>query len=402
MIPVILAEHMPGKQRWAGLKKMKPATHHRGEAAVRIVITGGAGFIGSHVADELLRHGHAVRALDNLDEQVHPQRERPDYLDPAVELQIGDVRNPDSVARALAGADAVIHLAAKVGVGQSMYEMRTYADVNDLGTATVLQALIGADVRRLLVASSMSIYGEGLMLDRQDRRIETAERSVEQLRCGRWDLRDTDGDPLRPAPTPEDKRPALASLYALGKFAQERMCLITGRAYGIPTTALRFFNVYGPRQALANPYTGVLAIFATRLLNGQPPMVFEDGRQRRDFIHVRDVARACRLAVESTAADGAAINIASGASISVGEIAERLISAMGVAGMRPHITGQFRTGDIRHCFADTALARTLLRFRAAIPFDDGLPELVDWLSGRRPDDRSGVALHELTQRGLVA
>lgn len=369
---------------------------------MRVVITGGAGFIGSHVADELLRHGHAVRALDNLDEQVHPQRERPDYLDPAVELQVGDVRDPDAVDRAFTGAEAVIHLAAKVGVGQSMYEVRHYADVNELGTATVLQALIGKDVRRLIVASSMSIYGEGLMLDRQGRRIESAERSVEQLRCGRWDLRDDEGDPLRPAPTPEDKRPALASLYALGKFAQERMCLITGRAYGIPTTALRFFNVYGPRQALANPYTGVLAIFATRLLNGQPPLVFEDGRQRRDFVHVGDVARACRLAVESNAADGAAVNIASGTSISIAEIAERLISAMGVAAIRPHITGQFRTGDIRHCFADTALARTLLRFRAAIPFEDGLPELVDWLSGRRPDDRSGAALNELTRRGLVA
>jgi len=369
---------------------------------VRVVITGGAGFIGSHVADELLRHGHAVRALDNLDEQVHPQRERPGYLDPAVELQVGDVRDPDAVALALTGAEAVIHLAAKVGSGQSMAEVRTHADVNELGTATVLQALIGADVRRLVVASSMSIYGEGLMLDRQGRRIESAERTVEQLRCGRWELRDADGDPLRPAPTPENKRPALTSLAALGKFAQERMCLITGHAYGIPTTALRLFNVYGPRQALANPYTGVLATFATRLLHGQPPLVFEDGRQRRDFVHVGDVARACRLAVESNAADGVAVNIASGSSISIAEIAERLISAMGASSVRPRITGQFRTGDIRHCFADTALARTLLRFRAAIPFEDGLPELVDWLSGHQPDDRGGRALQEPARRGLVA
>ena len=369
---------------------------------MRTVITGGAGFIGSHVADELLRHGHSVRVLDSLDEQVHPSRQRPEYLDPDVELHVGDVRDPASVARAIDGAEAVIHLAAKVGVGQSMYEVRTYADVNELGTATLLQALIGSKVRRLLVASSMSVYGEGLMLDRDGRRRETVERSVEQLRHGQWEPLDGDGEPLQPVPTPEDKRPALTSLYALGKFAQERMCLITGRAYGIPTTALRFFNVYGPRQALSNPYTGVLAIFAARLLNGQPPLVFEDGRQRRDFVHVRDVARACRLVLETSAGDGAALNVASGVSISIGEIAERLIAALSMDGMRPHVTGQYRTGDIRHCFADTSLADAVLGFRAEVPFDQGLLELVEWLAGRRATDRSDQALHELTRRGLVA
>ncbi len=369
---------------------------------MRSLITGGAGFIGSHVADELLRHGHKVRALDNLDEQVHPNRQPPDYLHPDVELQVGDVRDPEAVARAVDGIDAIIHLAAKVGVGQSMYEVRTYADVNDLGTATLLQALIGSNVRRLVVASSMSIYGEGLMLDGGGRRMETAERSLEQMRRGQWEPCGSSGEPLRPVPTPEDKRPALTSLYALGKFAQERMCLITGRAYGIPTTALRFFNVYGPRQALSNPYTGVLAIFAARLLNGQPPLVFEDGAQRRDFVHVRDVARACRLALEGESADGKAINVASGVSIGIGEVAERLIAAMSMNGMRPHITGQYRVGDIRHCFADTSLAETLLKFRAKVPFDDGLVELVEWLAGRQPADRSDQALGELARRGLVA
>jgi dTDP-L-rhamnose 4-epimerase len=366
------------------------------------LITGGAGFIGSHVADELLRDGHAVRVLDNLDEQVHPNRQRPDYLDPDVELHVGDVRDPDAVTRAVDGADAVIHLAAKVGVGQSMYEVRTYADVNDLGTATLLEALIGSGVRRLLVASSMSIYGEGLMLDGDGRRMETAERPVEQLRRGQWEPSGAHGAPLRPVPTPEDKRPALTSLYALGKFAQERMCLITGRAYGIPTTALRFFNVYGPRQALSNPYTGVLAIFAARLLNGQPPLVFEDGAQQRDFVHVRDVARACRLALESDLGDGRAINIASGGSIGIGEIAERLIAAMGTNGVRPHITGQYRVGDIRHCFADASLAEAVLGFRANVAFDEGIVELVEWLAGRQAADRSAQALSELTRRGLVA
>lgn len=369
---------------------------------MQVVITGGAGFIGSHVADELLRCGHAVRVLDNLDEQVHPQRERPDYLDPDVELQIGDVRDAEAVGRALHGAEAVIHLAAKVGVGQSMYELRSYVDVNDLGTATLLQCLIGSQVRRLLVASSMSIYGEGLLLDRHGKRVETIERTAEQLQRGRWDPCGADGEPLRPAPTPESKRPALTSLYALCKFAQERMCLMTGRAYGIPTTALRFFNVYGPRQALSNPYTGVLAIFAARLLNDQPPLVFEDGGQRRDFVHVGDVARACRIAVESNAADGMALNVASGVSISIGEIAERLIAALDKRGIRPHVTGQYRVGDIRHCFADTSQAAALLGFQASMPFDEGLQELVHWLSGREATDRSAQALQELQSRGLVA
>jgi dTDP-L-rhamnose 4-epimerase len=369
---------------------------------VQILITGGAGFIGSHVADELLRRGHRVRALDNLDEQVHPARQRPDYLDPAVDLHVGDVRDPQAVACAIEGVDAVIHLAAKVGVGQSMYEVSTYVGVNDLGTAVLLESLIGSRVRRLLVASSMSIYGEGLMLDADGGRVETVERSVEQLRRGQWEPRSGDGRPLHPVPTPEDKRPALTSLYALGKFAQERMCLITGRAYGIPTTALRFFNVYGPRQALSNPYTGVLAIFASRLLNEQPPLVFEDGAQRRDFVHVRDVARACRIAVESDAGAGLSINIASGVSISIGEIAERLIAALGRSGIRPHVTGQYRLGDIRHCFADTSLAAEVLGFHAEIPFEDGLRELVHWLSGCAATDKSEEALRELARRGLVA
>jgi dTDP-L-rhamnose 4-epimerase len=369
---------------------------------MRAVIIGGAGFIGSHVADELLRHGYKVRLLDNLDGQVHASRERPEYLAPDVELLVGDVRDPQAVTRALAGADAVLHFAAKVGVGQSMYEVRSYADVNELGTATLLQALIGSNVRALVVASSMSIYGEGLMLDREGRRVETVERSIEHLRRGQWELFDATGRPLRPVPTPEDKRPVLNSLYATGKFGQERMCLITGRAYGIATTALRFFNVYGPRQALANPYTGVLAIFAARLLNGQPPLVFEDGRQRRDFVHVGDVARACRLALDTGAGSGQAINIGSGTSIDIAEIAQRLIVTMGMKGVRPLVTGQFRVGDIRHCFADVELARTLLGFEARVPLDEGLVELVQWLGGRRPADHSARALQELTCRGLVA
>jgi dTDP-L-rhamnose 4-epimerase len=370
---------------------------------MRVVITGGAGFIGSHLADELLKCGHTVRVLDNLDPQVHPTRARPPYLHPSAELVVADVRDEPSVTRCLKDADAVFHLAAKVGVGQSMYELETYSSVNDLGTATVLQAMIATPVRKLVVASSMSIYGEGLMSDAEGRRIEVAERTAEDLRRGQWDPRDAVGKPLRPLPTPEDKRPILNSVYALGKFTQERMCLLAGRAYGIETTALRFFNVYGPRQALSNPYTGVLAIFASRLLNAQPPLVFEDGQQRRDFVHVRDVARACRLAFETGNGAGQAINIGSGHSISIVEVAEKLIEALGLRHkIRPHITGKFRVGDIRHCFADVTRAREVLGFEAQIGFDEGLRELVDWLAREPAIDLTSVALNELASRGLVA
>jgi dTDP-L-rhamnose 4-epimerase len=313
------------------------------------------------------------------------------------------VRDEASAKRCLKGADAVFHLAAKVGVGQSMYEIETYSSVNDLGTATLLQAVIAKPVRKLVVASSMSVYGEGLMSDSEGRRVETAERTAVDLRRGQWDLLDSAGKPLRPLPTPEDKRPNLNSVYALGKFTQERMCLLAGRAYGIEATALRFFNVYGPRQALSNPYTGVLAIFGSRLLNAQPPLVFEDGQQRRDFVHVRDVARACRLALETGKGAGQVINVGSGHRISIAEVADGLIDALNMRQhIRPHITGQFRVGDIRHCFADVSRAREVLGFEARIGFDDGLRELVDWLAREPAVDLTAVALNELASRGLVA
>jgi dTDP-L-rhamnose 4-epimerase len=370
---------------------------------MQVLITGGAGFIGSHLADELLRHGHSVRVIDNLDAQVHGARTPPAYLDPEVELVIGDVRDEATVRRSLEDAEAVFHLAAKVGVGQSMYQIETYSSVNDLGTATLLQAMIARPVRKLLVASSMSVYGEGLMIDAEGRAVETIERSVAHLRRGQWDHRDAAGRPLRPIPTPETKRLALSSIYALGKFTQEQMCLLAGRAYGVGTTALRFFNVYGPRQALSNPYTGVLAIFGSRLLNNKPPLVFEDGQQRRDFVHVRDVARACRLALETDKGDGQAINVGSGRSISIAQVAERLIEALNLRHrIRPHITGQFRVGDIRHCFADVSRARDVLGFEAQIDFDEGLRELVDWLASEPAVDLTATALDELASRGLVA
>ncbi len=369
-----------------------------------VLITGGAGFIGSHLGDELLGHGYRVRVLDALDAQVHGDGSaRPAYLAPEVELVAGDVRDPDAIRRALAGVDAVVHLAARVGVGQSMYHVADYVGVNDLGTAVLLQALVERPVQRLIVASSMSIYGEGLYRDQHGRLVEDAARRPAAVRRGRWDPADLHDRPLIPVPTPEWKRPALASVYALSKFAQERMCLLIGDAYGIATTALRFFNVYGARQALSNPYTGVLAIFAARLLNQRRPPVFEDGEQRRDFVDVRDVARACRLALEAPAAGGCAINVGSGRSQSVREVAERLAEALGCPQLAPEITGRFRIGDVRHCFADLALARELLGYEPRIGFEDGVRALAEWLAcSGEAIDRVDQATAELHARGLVA
>ncbi len=264
-----------------------------------VLVTGGAGFIGSHVAEELLQHGYRVRVLDNLSVQVHGvERETPTYLNPDVELIVDDIRNPDAVRRALKGIDAVYHFVAMVGVGQSMYELVRYTDVNNVGTAVLLEALIERPVERLVVASSMSIYGEGLYESADGTIHSDVERTLDQLKSNHWEMRSRTGEPLKPVPTPEWKTPSLASVYALSKYDQERMCMMVGRAYGIPSVALRFFNAYGPNQALSNPYTGVLAIFASRLLNGKPPILFEDGNQLRDFVSVYDVARACRLALE--------------------------------------------------------------------------------------------------------
>ncbi|MGQ7793256.1 NAD-dependent epimerase/dehydratase family protein [Faunimonas sp. B44] len=366
-----------------------------------VLVTGGAGFIGAHLAQELLETGYTVRILDNLTPQVHPDGRPPAYLSADAELIVGDVRDRDCVSRALKGVDTVCHLAAAVGVGQSMYEIERYTAINDIGTAVLLEALAESEVGRVMVASSMSIYGEGLARA-GDRLVEPEERPLEQLRAGQWELRTEAGEILEPVPTPETKHPSLSSIYALNKFDQERMTLIFGRAYDREAVALRFFNVYGPNQALSNPYTGVLAIFGSRFLNDRPPMIFEDGGQKRDFVHVRDVARACRLAIESPKANGMAINVGSGRSRTVLDVAQELARATGKMHLSPHVVGKYRAGDIRHCFADISLARDLLGYEPSIAFEQGIAELAEWLAGQVAVDRIDQATEELSRRGLVA
>ncbi len=343
-----------------------------------------------------------MRVLDSLIEQVHGDRGRPEFLPEDAELIRGDIRNKDVVSRALDGVDSVIHLAAEVGVGQSMYAVERYTSVNETGSAVLFEALIEKPVRRVVTASSMSIYGEGLYRDCDGKLIENAERRARADNDETWDPLDSQGRPLEPVATPEWKQPSLASIYALGKYVQERQTLIMTKAYGMEGTCLRLFNVYGPGQALSNPYTGVLAIFSSRLLNGQPPMIFEDGEQRRDFVHVGDVARAFAEALTAPRADGEVFNIGSGTDRSVTEVARDLAHAMGREDIEPQIAGKSRTGDIRHCFCDGSKATDALGFTATKDFGEGLAELSEWVASQTADDRVDQARAELEQRGLVA
>jgi dTDP-L-rhamnose 4-epimerase len=366
-----------------------------------VLITGGAGFIGSHVAAELLTAGYHVRVLDSLVPQVHGAKcKRPDYLDDNAELIVGDVRDPEALDEALAGVDAVYHFVSLVGVGQSMYQIAEYTSVNNLGTAVLLEKLVKRPVNKLIVASSMSVYGEGLYQRPNGETYARAVRTAQQLKLHDWEMKTEEGEPLVPVATPESKQPSLASVYALSKYDQEQMCLMVGRAYGIPTVALRFFNAYGPYQALSNPYTGVLAIFASRLLNGKRPIIFEDGKQLRDFVSVEDVAQACRLALEVEAARDMTFNVGSGESVTVSEVALRLAQVLGLS-LEPEITGQHRVGDIRHCFPDITAARKTLGFKPRVSLDAGMRRLAEWLEQQTAHDKFGEMQKELASRGLV-
>jgi len=372
---------------------------------MKVLITGGAGFIGSHFADLLLSRGHGVRALDNLDPQVHGGNAgRPSYLAPGVELAVGDVRDHAAVAAALEGCDALVHFAAAVGVGQSMYRMEHYTSVNALGASVVLEEAVRrkGSLRRMLVASSMSIYGEGFYRCASCGPFAPRLRPAEQLARRCWEvLCPACGEPAEPIPVPESKPLYPTSIYAVNKRDHEEMFLAVGEAYGIPTVAMRFFNVYGTRQSLSNPYTGVGAIFASRLLNGRPPVIFEDGLQSRDFIHVEDLARACLLALESPAADGRVFNAGTGRPTSVLAIATAIARRLGRPADDFVIRNEFRAGDIRHCFADVSAIESALGFRAEIAFDDGVDDLCRWVSTCTARDLVDDATRELEERGLT-
>jgi dTDP-L-rhamnose 4-epimerase len=370
----------------------------------KVLITGGAGFVGSHLADALLARGHEVRIFDSLSAQVH--NGMPDYLTRDAEFMRGDMRDLDRVGEALRGVDVVFHLAAAVGVGQSMYEIAHYMGSNTQGTANLLQALLETKCRveKLVVASSMSIYGEGRYVCEQCGPMAPPPRDNEQLRQKRWEaLCPECGAALKPVPTDESKPLQCTSVYALSKKDQEEICLLFGRTYAVPVVALRYFNIYGTRQALSNPYTGVMAIFASRLLNGRLPLVFEDGRQMRDFVSVHDITKANLLAMERPQADGMALNVGSGAPISISDVALKLAHSLGREGdFRAEITYKYRAGDIRHCFADIGASRQVLTYEPSVRFEDGMRELVGWLRSQQAEDRAAEAVQQLHAYGLTA
>lgn len=368
---------------------------------MKTLVTGGAGFIGTHLVRALTEQGDEVVVLDSLEPQVHGGT--PPVLPSGVQLIEGNVGDPELARRALQGVDKVVHLAAAVGVGQSMYEIARYTKLNTMATAHFLEALVAARPlpQRLVVASSMSIYGEGEYLCDEHGRMAPGPRPEEQLLARAWEMHcPACGSVMRPVPTSETKPLIPTSIYAINKRDHEEMSIVTGAAYGIPTAALRFFNIYGPGQALSNPYTGVAAIFASRLLNGRAPLIFEDGAQTRDFTHVSDVVRGIMLALESDAAVGRAVNLGTGRPTSVDQIAEVISAGLGLE-IEPERTGRYRAGDIRHCYADPSLARELLGFEARTTFEDGMGRLVEWLEDQQAEDRVEDAAQELVARGLT-
>jgi dTDP-L-rhamnose 4-epimerase len=370
---------------------------------MHILVTGGAGFVGSHLVDALVSDGHRVRVLDNLDPQVHPGGRPPDTLNPSAEFIHGDIRERETVVKALDGVEVLFHLAAAVGVGQSMYDVVRYVAVNTLGAAVLLDILANEkrSVRKMIVASSMSCYGEGKYVCDGCGPVFPRLRPAAQLSAREWEMRCPGcGKPARAAPTDEEKPLFPTSIYAITKRDHEEMFLALGRAYGIPTVALRFFNIYGPRQALSNPYTGVAAIFSSRLLNGSPAIIFEDGRQSRDFIHVSDIVSSLMLSMKSDNADGEVLNVGTGRALSVLELATILSKKLGYRGA-PQVEHRYREGDIRHCYGDVSRIRRLLGWEPRIRFEAGIDDLVTWVKSQAAEDGVPRARQELERRGLT-
>ncbi|PSH03752.1 MAG: nucleoside-diphosphate-sugar epimerase [Acidobacteria bacterium] len=369
----------------------------------KILVTGGAGFVGSHTADALLREGHEIRIFDSLDDQVH-RGAVPSYLSKDAEFVRGDMRDLEALRKVSSDVDVVYHFAAAVGVGQSMYEIARYMETNTQGTANLLQALLDRKktLEKLIIASSMSIYGEGQYWCEQHGMVAPPPRTTAQLRAKRWEVACPNcGQALAPAATAENKLLQCSSVYALSKKVQEEIGLLFGRTYDVPVVALRYFNIYGTRQALSNPYTGVAAIFASRILNHRAPLIFEDGEQMRDFVSVHDVVQANLLAMYRSEADGLAINIGSGQPVSIRQVADTLATAVGVhTGVE--ITGKYRLGDVRNCFADISLARRVLGYCPREKFQEGVGAFAEWLRSQSAVDLAEEASKRLTAFGLTA
>ncbi len=369
----------------------------------KVLVTGGAGFIGSFIVDQLVEKGHDVVVLDNLDKQVHPTGEKPEWLNGKAEFIKGDVRNKDGLKKAFEGVEVLFHEAAAVGVGQSMYEIGYYVDANTGGTANVLEFLANQEhsVKKMMVAASMSEYGEGLYECSSCGKIEPGMRKEGNLASGKFEhFCPNCGKALKPVPTPETKHLDCKSVYALTKKDQEELVLMVGKAYGIKAVALRYFNVFGARQSLSNPYTGVAAIFMSRIKNGNRPIVYEDGLQTRDFVSVHDIAKANILAMEQNSANFEVFNVGSGQPLSIKSVAEKIAGLYGLD-LKPEITNKFRKGDIRHCFADISKIKSRLGFEPSVSFEEGMKEIIEWSQSVKAEDRFDEATRELKKKGLI-
>ncbi|MDH5714719.1 MAG: SDR family NAD(P)-dependent oxidoreductase [Candidatus Aminicenantes bacterium] len=369
----------------------------------KVLVTGGAGFIGSFLVEEFLRKGYEVRVYDNLDPQVHTRGELPPYIPKEVEFIQGDIRDYQKLSSALEGVELVSHHAAAVGVGQSQYQVKHYVDVNIGGTGNLLDAIAAnpGKVERMIIASSMSIYGEGRCRCEKCGEVTPELRKEAQMSKGNWELHcPICGAELEPIPTDEEAETRCTSIYAITKKTQEEMMMNVGLTYGIPTVALRYFNIYGPRQSLSNPYTGVCAIFLSRIKNDRAPVIYEDGNQSRDFVSVHDIVQAHMLALEKEEADFQVFNVGTGKEVTIREVAEVLIKLYGKA-LTPQIANKYRKGDIRYCFADISKIKRILGFRPKVSFEDGMKELIEWSREAEASDRFDIAARELKNRGLV-
>jgi dTDP-L-rhamnose 4-epimerase len=367
----------------------------------KVLVTGGAGFIGSHLVDKLVEMGDEVVVVDSLEEQVH--KKRPNYLNPETQYVFGDIRDESVLAKAIEDVEVIFHEAAAVGVGQSMYQVEKYVDVNTMATAKLLDVLVNKEheVKKLIVASSMSIYGEGAYKCEDCDIVNPSLREENQLKQREWEMKCPKcGKIVRPIATSEDKPLHPTSIYAITKRDQEEMCLTVGRAYGIPTVALRYFNAYGPRQSLNNPYTGVCAIFSARIKNNNPPLIFEDGFQSRDFVSVHDIVEANILSMKSSTANYEVFNVGTGKPVNILEIAQTLIKLYN-KDLKPEITNKYRAGDIRHCFANISKITDKLGYKPKVDFEEGMKELVAWGEKEESEDKFREAHEELLRRGLV-
>jgi dTDP-L-rhamnose 4-epimerase len=369
-------------------------------ASMRVLITGGAGFIGSRLARRLVQDGHDVIILDSLIPQVHGEAPAPEL--PECETIWADVRDREAVERAMKGVDVVHHFAAETGVGQSQYEIGRYVSANTYGTAVVLEQAVAAQARQVVIASSRAVYGEGLYRcsgcaqefvasGRRALEMDNGKWEVVCARCGQLALS---------LPMTEEELPAPSSIYGLTKLQQEQLAAIVGQTHNLPVTSLRFFNVYGPGQSMRNPYVGVLGTFFRRALAGAPLEVYEDGKMLRDFVFVDDVVEALRLATGDERAYGQTLNVGTGAAVTLQAIAEEMFRVLAME-RQIVLSGRYRLGDVRHAVADVSRLESTLGFRPQISFAEGLKAYVNWALENQTEAPDATADEQLARHNLL-